>query len=368
MVSRQGISTGHWNCLSLDGCSPKFIGVFPCFRCLIQILRMNPLKIAIAALCISIAQPVYLSGEEPIRIFYELGNKLFEVKSMKLANPVLDTPVDGDIERARFESGWSIAGELPLNSEYTSRRVDYQFKRMPKPYAQRNSDDNYVAFLRENRLNRLGWKGIEDTGVRVLFGWLNGNEIEDVFVSSKRGLTWNPTKHKTIRSDLSQKGILVAWLVGSDGALIPRNNEVVASVPLQIAALNGDIDTLSNALAADKKALQIEDEDEGTLLMYAARGGRLDVSRYLLENGVKPFSEDQYRAGALEKAGDGGWLEIVQLIASEKSKGSAQKLQYSIAAVNAFNDGYDAIALHLLERGAKIDIDRKNAPDAAMQR
>lgn len=324
---------------------------------------MNPTKRVFSSICLFISLSYVALDADPVRVFYDVGPAPYEVSQFDKGLPVLDTPLDSDVERKRFDGKWSYSGELPLNPEFMSMVYPYRIRKEPGVYSNRGLAPRYYAHLHAGFSDSLAWKLNGKRDNLVVFGWLLGEELKGLMAATPKAFRLFSSHLKLEGEGIDPRGVLVAWMIDEAGALVPldKTNETPMDL-LRLAALNGDLKGLSERIEKNPKSLKLKDGDEKTLLMYAALGGRTEIAEYLLEQGIDAFEEDKARSGALEIAAESGWLDIVKAIATRKPKGSDEKVQYTIAAVNAYNARHQEIAIHLMGLGASVDLDKKTAP------
>ncbi len=298
---------------------------------------------------------------EPIRLFYSVGPTTFEVSQFNEGLPVLDTPVDSDIERHRVDGDWSYIGELPVDPEFMSMVFNYTLQKSANLYSSRNDPTEYRVRFRFSGFLRRKLEGSE--GDLALFGWLVDGEVRSLSVSPFLNKERRNAELGSKGFHIQPRGKLVAWVIDASGKLKPLNNDSEREEDrLRIAAVNGDVDTLARMFEANRKAVKYKDGQDRTLMMYAASGGRANVVEYLIEKGADPFAEDKSYLNVLDFAGTGGWFEIVKAVASGKAKGTKQKNHYSFGALGAFNAGHQDIAVYLMEKGAALNVNKRSAP------
>ncbi len=324
---------------------------------------MNPIKIVYSICLLTLCSLGLLAA--PVRVFYDVGPATYEVKRFEDGLPVLDAVVEDGAERNKLGGKWSFSGELIADEKFMSRRVDYFLEQKPIVYTNRDSPPKYGVYLGRAPLELSDWKVAKKSDNLVVFGWLVGSEIRNMMVATTNALDDFKPYLRMELSDNERDGALVAWVIddlGEPVALVegrqrsPKND-------IFLAALSGDLDSVERILSASPKLVNEKDATQRTPLMHAAMRGRTEVARFLVENGAKKFEVDKWSVGALEIAAKGGWEDIVSLMVSSPSKGSSQRFQYSVATVRAFNERHQAIAIHLMEHGGQIDLDRKNAAE-----
>ncbi len=326
---------------------------------------MNPFQRVVLSFCSAVVFLVAVAAAEPIRLFYSVGPTTFEVKLFNNGLPVLDTPVSVDIERHRFEGDWSYIGDLPVDPEFMSMVTHYNIGKSPKLYT--NRDDPSAYRVRFRFPEDLKGKAKFRDGDLAVFGWLVDQELRSVEVVPLEESQRINTELHLAGMKIDPGGKLVVWLIDEAGELKPfdKGNENVVD-RLRLAALNGDVDVLSQMIDENPKLLKYKDKNDRTLMMYAANGGRSNVVEYLIEKGADPFDEDKSMTNVLDIAGEGGWMDIVKVIATGNAKNSKQKLHYSLGALNAYNNGHQEIAMYLMDLGARLNIDKKSAPGSVL--
>jgi TonB family protein len=328
---------------------------------------MNPMMRNVLSFCAFLLLTYSSIGAEPVRVFYDVGPVAYEVSQFNKGLPVLDTPLEGTVERMQFDGKWSYSGELPLDRKVMSTVLPYRLRREPEVYSNRGQPPSYYVHLHSGFLNSLGWKTLRKSENLAVFGWLVGGDVKNVMVATPRSFSRFSGFLKMEGSGIDPSGILVVWSIDESGKLVPLDRfDSNPEGTLRLAAMNGELDELAKLTAENPKALNAKNGDGKTLLMYAALGGRTEVAKYLIVHGSKQFEVDDTGAAALDIAAESGWLEIVRLIASKKPKGSDQRLQYSVAAVNAYSARHQEISIHLLELEAKLKMDKKSAPEKAL--
>ncbi len=321
---------------------------------------MNPTMRVFSLLCVSVSLLCSILSGEPIRIFYDVGPTTFEVTEFRKGLPVLDTSTDSEVERHRFGEGWSYAGELPIDPKFMSSIYQYQIKKDPELYTNRNEPSEYWVQFRLP--GSLKGKTKSSDGGLVIFGWLVDQEVRAVEIVTQGSSDDISLPLGFKGREIDPDGSLAVWLIDDTGNLKPidEENKEVNDL-LRLAAVNGNVDTLSRLIEENPKRLKYKDGKDRTLMMYAASGGRANVVEYLIGKGTDPFAEDKFMVNVLDIAGGNGWLDIVKLIATDKATGSKQRLQYSLGALSAFNKGHQEIAIYLMELGARLNLDKSSA-------
>jgi ankyrin repeat protein len=91
-------------------------------------------------------------------------------------------------------------------------------------------------------------------------------------------------------------------------------------------------------------------------LLSAARGGRADEVRLLLEGGVNPNAQDEYGATALIEAAQQGHAEVIRILIRAKANVDYQPPKGDAALIEAAADGHLEATKALVEAGANLNL------------
>jgi hypothetical protein len=159
-----------------------------------------------------------------------------------------------DMERQKFEGKWSFSGSLPIDPLYISTVYPYRVRKVPEVYSNREEPSACYVHLHSGFSNSLGWETDGKSNNLTVFGWLVGEELRGAMVTTPKAFALFSGHLKIEGSAIAPEGVLVAWMVGDAGQLIPLdkiNDDLEASI--RLAAMNGDLETLSELAASDSK-------------------------------------------------------------------------------------------------------------------
>jgi len=174
---------------------------------------MNTAKGIFSFLCLFVSLFCGGLAAEPIRVFYDTGPSTYEVSQFKNIIPVLDTPLDSDVERFRFGGKWSYSGELPLDPEFMSMVYPYRVRKEPEIYSNRELPPAYYVQLHSGFSNSLAWKAHGKKSYLALFGWLVDDELKGVWVANPKAFTRLSGFLKLEGEGIEPDGVLVAWAI-----------------------------------------------------------------------------------------------------------------------------------------------------------
>jgi ankyrin repeat protein/beta-lactamase regulating signal transducer with metallopeptidase domain len=134
-----------------------------------------------------------------------------------------------------------------------------------------------------------------------------------------------------------------------------RDGDDSAAERLYRAAGRGDIDAVRSLINEDKVDVNTVLRGDGTALMAAARRGKTDMVRFLLNAGANPNLASLGDGNPLINAARRGELEIVRMLLDKGADPNASVRGDGNALIAAAHHGEPAVVRLLLDRGAKVN-------------
>ncbi|MCH6257954.1 ankyrin repeat domain-containing protein [Puniceicoccaceae bacterium K14] len=325
-----------------------------------------------------------------VDLIYSVSGKEYLISSFEEGLPKLD---DNSLDTGKSLNGtagfgWNWRGALPVDLNYAWPIPFYEIHEASKKYGE--SEKTKTARLNiPGNLDFLPWsQEYLDNGLLV-FGWVVGEEVVDIVVSSvnaagryEAGLKLN------LERDI-EEGYFLLWLV-RDANLVKktetlpyewaaidgnesiskisdalRSKDVFGNTALHFAALNGHVNIVTELL--DRKAKRNRENNWGEIpLALAARNGRSDVAQLLYSEKAAIGSLAKNNSSCLSKAVGNGHFEVVKILAPKPPKSGIAKGEYSHSAVLAIRQGRENIAIYLLNHKAKVELTNKDKKESTI--
>ena len=143
--------------------------------------------------------------------------------------------------------------------------------------------------------------------------------------------------------ELAVRGGNVHLIKYLTGMLFDYPNELKRA-PIQAACDAGHLEIMQYLVEKELCKLSFQDEDGRTMLHYAASAGKMNILKYLIQNGCDVLHTDRWGQTMLHEAGDKGHLNIVKYLLDE------------IGCNPALQDNNGDTVIHLVATSGNLDI------------
>jgi ankyrin len=130
-----------------------------------------------------------------------------------------------------------------------------------------------------------------------------------------------------------------------------------ADCPICAAVVVGDLDQVKAILKKDKPAINARDDRQNTPLHLAAWSGRVEIAKYLLDQGADLAAKNKSGDPPLSCAANNNWVEVMEVMLAHGANIEApNSWGYTPMHFTGYDDAPEAV-IFLADHGAKVDAD-----------
>lgn len=327
------------------------------------------------------------ASADEIQLVYRVGGKEYRVAEFENGLPLLDDDQlvsDGLSLKGRDGVAWNWQGDFPIDPRYGWAFPSYNIRVLPKKYGEREERATVSANLR-NAVKELPWSNSSLENGMLVVGWVVDGEVIDIFAAHRdaHGGYLDTFGFELKRSE--KKGYPVVWVVeegvvrekrlvrsyeyaairGLGPELFPdkieKDRDNLGNTALHYAAMNGNREAI-DWLLNNKAKKNAQNEAGRSALSHAAKNGRTEVVRLLLE---QKGSSDREIFDVSESVRN-GHFETMKVLVPDEARSKREKSNYANLLLSAVYDGYEDIAVHLMENGARLVLTKKSKKEQVL--